>query len=209
LEILIDVGQIAPKYQPGHSHADSLQFLLNYKNKPVIVDTGISTYEKNERRQLERSTSSHNTLSINDQNSSAVWGGFRVAGRAEVEILTDTSVEVRAKHNGYKNLGITHFRKFTLPNGNFRIEDIIESAANNPYEAKGHLHFHPDTEIVIDGSSLIINKELKIEISGVDQIELVGYKLAEGFNKLKAAKKIEYTFKNKATLEFHAEAATK
>ena len=56
MEIVLDVGQIAPSYQPGHSHADSLQFLLNFKNKPIIVDTGISTYEKNARRQTERST---------------------------------------------------------------------------------------------------------------------------------------------------------
>src|SRR5690606_19561897 len=86
-EILMDVGQIAPVYQPGHSHADSLQFLLNFKGKPVIVDTGISTYEKNERRQLERSTASHNTVTINRDNSSNVWGGFRVAERAMVEVL--------------------------------------------------------------------------------------------------------------------------
>ena len=88
MEIIMDVGQIAPSYQPGHSHADSLQFVLNYKDKPIVVDTGISTYEKNERRQLERSTASHNTVTVNGSNSSKVWGGFRVAERAKVSLVS-------------------------------------------------------------------------------------------------------------------------
>ena len=44
-------------YQPGHSHADTFNFELYIKNKPIIVDTGISTYENNQQRRYERSTS--------------------------------------------------------------------------------------------------------------------------------------------------------
>jgi len=209
LEILMDVGQIAPKYQPGHSHADSLQFILNYKNKPVIVDTGISTYEKNERRQLERSTVSHNTVTINDQNSSDVWGGFRVASRAKVNILNETATLIKASHNGYRRLGFTHERVFSIKENAFRVEEKIIQNGNKSCEANGYLHFHPDTVIEIMGNSISINEELKLEISGADQIELVDYKFAEGFNKLKSAKKLVYTFKHKAILEFHAASAAK
>src|SRR5699024_4625487 len=78
-EIFMDVGQIAPNYQPGHSHADNLNFILHFQGRPLLVDTGISTYEKNERRQLERSTHSHNTVTIDGKNSTDVWSGFRAA----------------------------------------------------------------------------------------------------------------------------------
>jgi hypothetical protein len=50
-ELFIDVGNIGPDYQPGHAHSDSLNFELIKEDKPIIVDTGISTYEKNSKRQ--------------------------------------------------------------------------------------------------------------------------------------------------------------
>src|SRR5690625_306751 len=52
-ELLCDAGPVGPAYQPGHSHADHWKSVLHVDGQPVIVDTGISTYEKNERRQVE------------------------------------------------------------------------------------------------------------------------------------------------------------
>ncbi|MCS2404764.1 heparinase II/III-family protein [Bacteroides salyersiae] len=43
-------------YQPGHAHADTFTFELHINNRPVIIDTGTSTYEVNEARFYERST---------------------------------------------------------------------------------------------------------------------------------------------------------
>lgn len=195
-EILMDVGQIAPKYQPGHSHADSLQFLLNYKNKPVIVDTGISTYEKNESRQLERSTVSHNTVTINDQNSSEVWGGFRVAERAVTSLLKDKSNIIIASHNGYRKLGIELERSFRIKGNEFWVSDVIKGTAN--IVAKGCLHFHPITQLELKDQSLIVNRNLKISLSNIEDFKIEEYMFAEGFNKLVPAKKLVYSFKNEA-----------
>lgn len=201
-EIIMDVGQIAPAYQPGHSHADSLQFVLNYKEEPIIVDTGISTYEKSERRHIERSTSSHNTITVDDKNSSSVWGGFRVAERATVKVLKDTSNEIEAQHDGYSAAGILHNRKFSMQNNSLSIEDRVLMNSDKKYQAKGHLHFHPDTEIDLKGGFVLINDDLELNIIGAKQIELVAYDYAEGFNKLIKATKIEYTFKKVSILEF-------
>ncbi|MEG2556749.1 MAG: alginate lyase family protein, partial [Odoribacter sp.] len=46
-EFVFDVGKIGPDYQPGHSHADTFSFELHINGRPVIVDTGTSTYEAN------------------------------------------------------------------------------------------------------------------------------------------------------------------
>ena len=88
-EMIVDVGDIGPDYIPGHAHSDTFNFLLYVDKLPVIVDTGISTYEKNNRRQYERSTKAHNTVQINDLDQSEVWGGFRVAKRAYITDLEE------------------------------------------------------------------------------------------------------------------------
>ncbi|WP_146928628.1 alginate lyase family protein [Gillisia hiemivivida] len=198
LEILMDVGQIAPTYQPGHSHADSLQFLMSYNDQPIIVDTGISTYEKNERRQLERSTASHNTVTINDLNSSEVWGGFRVARRAKVTIQKESANSIEASHNGYAKQAIVHKRTFSKIENYFEVIEEIISDTN--IEAKGHLHFHPDVEIEISGNKIFLNNYLQIEFLENFKFEIQDYKFAERFNKLIAAKKLVYSFTNNAEI---------
>lgn len=198
-EIFMDVGQIAPSYQPGHSHADNLQFVLNYKNQPIIIDTGISTYDKNGRRQLERSTHSHNTVTINGKNSTNIWSGFRAAERAKTTIIKDEPAEIEAFHNGYRKMGLIHHRSFQKMASGFMVEDRLEGK-NGEKEAVGHLHFHPDVSVEIDKNTIIINKDLRVELSGIDNLIAKEYKFAEGYNLLKAATKVEYTFKTKAEL---------
>ncbi|MFW1494674.1 heparinase II/III domain-containing protein, partial [Vibrio parahaemolyticus] len=66
-------------------------YCLWHNGKQIIVDPGISTYTISERRNIERGTSSHNTLSINGYNQSDLWGGFRVGKRAQVKSLEDSS----------------------------------------------------------------------------------------------------------------------
>ena len=84
LKIIYDAGNIGPSYQPGHSHAQSLSFELSYKGKKVFVNSGISEYENSKIRFFQRSTASHNTVEINNMNSSSISLSFRVARRAKV-----------------------------------------------------------------------------------------------------------------------------
>ena len=83
-ELRIDVGGIAASYIPGHSHADTFNFELRTAGFPFIVDSGISTYQWGDRRQYERSTAAHNTVTVYDDSSSRVWAAFRCAQRAKV-----------------------------------------------------------------------------------------------------------------------------
>ena len=199
-EVLIDVGQIAPSYQPGHSHADSLQFVLNFKGLPIIVDTGISTYEKNERRQLERSTAAHNTVVLNKTNSSNVWSGFRVAERAAVIIEEEQKNFIKASHNGYRKKGLTHRRACRLKKNDFIIHDEVVSKTNMPYTALGHLHFHPNVVVKKFNEGILLNGNMLVQFIGQDSVEIKSYEFAAGFNKSIAAKKCTYTFKDKVTV---------
>ena len=81
--LLMDCGDIGPSYQPGHTHCDFLSYELMLANKRLVVDTGVFEYEPGELRHHVRSTHAHNTVSINGDEQSEIWGEFRVARRAK------------------------------------------------------------------------------------------------------------------------------
>lgn len=192
--MLIDVGNISPSYQPGHAHADELNFLLYENGNPVIVDTGISTYEKNERRQLERSTQSHNCVSINGKDSSEVWGGFRVGRRAKVSLITDEDNEIKAHHDGYGSFGLIT-RAFTLKENSFNIELCLPPLSNQ--ETITYLHFHPKFNPKIINNKIIEVNNIEILLEGFYDVRKESYMLAFGFNHLIPSYKVVLRSKSK------------
>ena len=101
----LDVAPVGPDYLPGHAHADTLSFEWSLFGQRVVTNGGTSEYGTGPIRQLERGTAAHSTVTINDENSSEVWGGFRVARRAypldlTIDQRTDC-ITVRCSHTGY------------------------------------------------------------------------------------------------------------
>ena len=189
VEFFIDVGNIGPDYIPGHAHADTFSFEFYYKKRPIIIDMGISTYEHNIRRQLERSTESHNTIKVGDKNSSHVWSSFRVANRAKIINLKENKNYIESSHDGYKKIGVIHKRVFDYREGNsFTIEDSIFSS--NHYKIESNLHFHPDCTITLKGNQLIVDDSIFINFLNYTQIELKEFDYPLGYNRYKKANKI-------------------
>ena len=186
-ECIVDVGHIGPDYIPGHAHSDTFNFVVQKSNKPFIVDTGLSTYETNERRTLERSTASHNTVEVNAKDQSEVWGGFRVANRAKVIELSEGSNTIEATHDGYKKENIFHTRKWTFEESKIIIEDTL----NKPAQASARIHFHPSINKEEIASSLTTNAK----------VEYVNYKYAPEFNKLIDAIAVEINFEKDLKVE--------
>lgn len=197
-ELIFDVGQIAPSYQPGHSHADNLNFVLNYKDKNIVVDTGISTYEKNERRQLERSSISHNVVTISNINSSAVWGGFRVGKRAKTKIVLDSDMHCMATHNGYRNQKIEVSREIDAQSSTLFIYDKVNKATNSTV---GHIHLHPSLKIHVVDKTIVINDEIVLQFTHCTSLKLEEYHYCTAYNLLEKATKIIYEFEVNSTLE--------
>jgi uncharacterized heparinase superfamily protein len=79
---LLDVAPLGPDYLPGHGHADTLSFEMSLNGRRVLVDTGTSRYDECPGRLFQRGTAAHNTVVVDDADSSEVWGSFRVAHRA-------------------------------------------------------------------------------------------------------------------------------
>ena len=187
-ECAVDIGRIGPDYIPGHAHADTFNFELRISEKPFIVDTGLSTYEIGNTRNIERGTTAHNTVVVNGQNSSDVWGGFRVAERAGVVALEEGDDCIKATHDGYKKLGILHTRTFKF----YEHKIIIRDELNKDVESKAYLHFHPSVnEDTIQKHIFLEGGEFKIK----------SYEYAEGFNKQAAAKCLEIDFQKNLKIE--------
>ncbi len=194
LEICMDVGDIGPDYIPGHAHSDTLSFVLHYKKTPIIVDPGVSTYEANERRILERSTEMHNTVMIEGREQSDVWSAFRVGKRAYAEILEETNHYLKATHSGYKEFGASHIRSWTLDDKTLTITDEINGKG---VRSIAYLHFHPDVSVTKQGTNVLKAGDIKIRFDGAETIELKPYKYAQGFSQHKEAVKAQISFSGK------------
>ncbi len=195
-EFFIDVGEVGPTYQAGHAHADTFSFLLYIRGCPVIIDTGTSTYEVDERRFYERSTRAHNTVSINHEDSSQVWAGHRVGKRANVVILEDTTNSVIAEHNGYEQeFGVIHKRSVKcMPNHIIIRDDIFGN------KGEAYLHFDPNQEFEIKGT-VIFGKGFQIRFDGASNIMKEEAYYSPEFNFKESIYKLEISFKDKLTTE--------
>ena len=195
-ELFVDVGHVGASYQPAHAHSDTFNFILYVDKQPVVVDTGVSTYEKNALRQSERSTSSHNTVQIGNTEQTQVWGGFRVAKRAKIISLGEEE-GLEATHNGYKNLGVEHTRKFDTNTNTIFIKDSFSKKTKEQQIA--YFHLHPTIiDISIEGSRVCIGDK-KIELffkGGNISIEKLSYRFAAGFNRTLDAIKLKVLFES-------------
>lgn len=142
-EAVLDMAVLGVSYNLGHSHADTGTLLLWCGNRPLLVDTGTSTYNAGERRDYERSTMAHNTVVVNEKNSSDVWAAFRCAKRAEVSIISDGPVCYEMSHNGYE--GISCCRKFICNDNSISIVDTIKG--NGVAQTVAYFHLAPDVKI--------------------------------------------------------------
>jgi hypothetical protein len=189
LEMIVDIGKIGPDYIPGHAHADTFSYELRIEGEPFIVDTGISTYNKNNRRLYERGTSAHNTVTINSANSSQVWGGFRVGKRAFVSVLQDKPKHIIAFHNGFDKT--IHKREFL-----FNVQEIIlkDELSGKVKEGCGYIILNQDVEIVsFDNLSVKTNKAI-IYFYHVTQLWTGDCAIAQEYNRLQKTRKICYSF---------------
>ena len=158
---ILDVGNIGPDYQPGHAHADTLSFEFSLFGKRLLVNTGTSEYSRSAIRNYERSTKAHNTVVVNNENSSEVWSGFRVAKRAhpidlKIEELKK-SIKISCSHDGYKQKDEKpiHRRHWYF----FKNSLVIKDNISGPFQkADAYFHFHPSISIIKRSSNLWILK---------------------------------------------------
>ena len=157
--LIADVGEIGPDYLPGHAHAGTLSFELSLSGKRVIVNSGVSCYGEGAERLRQRGTAAHTTVLLDGQNSSDVWGNFRVGRRARVlnarTWCENHTVFAEAGHYGYRQTSgrPIHWRRWRMEKQNVRIEDNVEGSGEHFVEI--FFHLHPDVRPSIAGNSIV------------------------------------------------------
>lgn len=190
-EMVADVGEVGPTYQPGHAHADTLSFVLYHQGKPIIVDRGISTYEKNQIRKDERGTASHNTVMLEGEEQTDVWGGFRVGRRAKPVILEESESLLKASHTGYDGMGIRHIREWQIQENDIL---IVDKVIGRKVEGVAYIHFDPEIlPVKIEKGVFQVNNTI-LTIENAISVDTDDYFYCLGFNKRQKATRLLIIF---------------
>ena len=152
--VFCDAAPLAPDWQPGHSHADTLTWEASFHEHRVVVDCGISTYGTSDERCRQRGTLAHNTVTIDDQDSSEVWSGFRVGRRARIIAakMDDSGLRFCAVHDGYRQLGIRHERTWQLADQGLRIDDHVTGSQRHRLQTG--ILLHPNVKIISNNAGV-------------------------------------------------------
>ncbi len=184
-EAFADRGNIAAAYQPGHTHSDVFSYELRIDGQPFVIDTGISTYNKTGRRQYERSSFAHNSVTIDGQGPYEVWGGFRVGARGTVhgDVCRFPS-------------GAVHRRDFSLKDDCFIVEDSVSDGT-----AVSRIHLSPEVSLLeVDkldsGAAVVLTTAGKIIISGAFDVTVKPCLVSHEYNRFQESNCIEITFEH-------------
>jgi uncharacterized heparinase superfamily protein len=148
--VIFDHANVGPDYLPGHAHADTLSFEMSVGTQRLFVNSGTSLYGVSNERLRQRKTAAHNTIVVEDADSSEVWSGFRVARRAYAKLINaeviNQQVTISASHDGYCRLKPKVIHNRTLVSSPRALE--VTDTLSEKVDACFHLHLHPEVQIV-------------------------------------------------------------
>ncbi|MCX6275602.1 MAG: alginate lyase family protein, partial [Bacteroidetes bacterium] len=200
-ECLIYLGGLEPLANAGHGHADSLSFILYGRNKPFIIDTGISTYENNFTRQYERSTLAHNTVTAGTMSQSNLWGSFRVGKRVKMLGVNQGAIYIESSIRFFDG-SIKHKRRFEFFENSLIVRDSISGEILE--DTKSFLYVNKNAEIAQAKSKL--NSDIaSIEFTGDRKISIDEAFASTEFNKPESCNRITISFTTDliTTFTFH------
>ncbi len=163
LALIVDCGELAPSYMPGHAHCDCLSFELYYDGEPLITNSGTFQYQGNYRNYY-RATEAHNTVLINDHQQSELWGEHRCARRLIGIKGSKKANEIIGEYRNY--LGEKHQRIIMLKNSTLSVVDKTEGTG------KSFLHLAPSMHYkdgVISGMGMLLKLKTRNAISSVEK----------------------------------------
>jgi len=152
LYLIISAGSNGQKGNGGHAHNDKLSFELSVDGKDIIVDAGTYLYTPlQDERNKFRSTASHNTLVVKDEEQnnwlSGRYGLFSMKNQSICYLLDfgddflDVAVEFR---------GIKQRRKFMIKEDKI----VIENYSNREF-----IENYNDFKLYSNGYGKLVNEQ--------------------------------------------------
>ncbi len=164
-QVIFDVGP----YRTAHSHLDALHVQLYAAGRPLVVDSGLFTYEHGEDFDYFHGTRAHNTVQVDGRDQaegSAVAGGF-AAG--------DGWAWQSALHRLYE--GVVHRRGvLLLARDLVLVLDELESSRAHDYAQ--HWHLFPGASLEADGLDVRASDASGAEVLEIRPLLTEGLELA-------------------------------
>jgi hypothetical protein len=164
LYIQFDAGSFG-RDSAGHSHADTLSFVVWYRGEPVFTDPGTFTYMANPaERDHFRGTRAHNTVCIDGQDQAQTAGPFRWNDKPTVRlssfVVTEDGgfIDALCEYRGFRHRRRLHLQDLRIvvldevsgPPGEHSIEQIWNLA---PAASQVALSFSdPEIETHVESS---------------------------------------------------------
>lgn len=136
----------ATRFNSRPGHADQLHFDLWWQGLNLAQDPGTYRYTADPPwDNALTSTLVHNTLSVDGQEQMTRAGRFLYLDWAHASPIERTRADdgswerLRASHNGYRRIGVTHQRQVTAyQNGHWLIEDMLDGSSHQVRSARLH-----------------------------------------------------------------------
>src|SRR5699024_5114629 len=142
--LLFDAGDIGPKHNAGHAHADNLSIFLHANNEDIFIHSRNYEYKKNNKRDYYKTTMANNNIEIEKENQTTFWGAFRtghIANSRLIDLDLDSSTQkISAMHDGYRRLkqNIIHKREVLWNQENTW---ILKDTVTGRNSTQGKLYF--------------------------------------------------------------------
>jgi len=159
--VFIDCGPLGLAGRGGHGHNDALSFEAWLCGVPLVIDRGSFVYTRSfEKRNEFRSTSSHNTPSVDgeEMNRFDPENLWNMQNDARAECTTwrsDPGEDVFVGlHHGYKRIGVGIERAISLYKRSHTLEIVDSIAGSGHHEVSVPLHLSPDVWVEKTGSEV-------------------------------------------------------
>jgi hypothetical protein len=154
--LLVTNGVVGTNGFGNHKHNDLLAFEYHAQGEAIVVDPGSYVYTSDpDARNLMRSTRSHNTITIDDEEQNEIRAEwlFRMFEKAAPEHLDvddrDDVMRYRGRHGGYARLPqpVVHERTISLDRTTGVVMILDRLDGHGRHRARWHFHFAPGVEV--------------------------------------------------------------
>ena len=135
LVAFLDAGPVCPAYLPAHAQADALTVEVWARGVCLVADPGVHEYT-GEERAWGRSSRAHSTVTVDDRDSSEVYGSFRAGGRASIQAEREGCAVLLPWNDPAR---ITRTISFDA-GGALLISDRVEAVAGRDVKSRLQLH---------------------------------------------------------------------
>jgi hypothetical protein len=162
-QLFIDGGELGA-LSAGHGHADALSVQLAKQGRLWLTDPGTCGYAEGSARDRFRSTSAHNTMTVDGRSQADPaglfsWGPLPCA-QARRWVAGETFDLFEGCHSGYERLAdpVTH-RRWVLRwgAGFWLVRDVAEGRGTHRLDI--YWHFAPEVAVAAEGLALVSHLE--------------------------------------------------